>query len=68
MFGFISLLVDSVGIKGADLEDKFVFCGFPNCLDARKGAADRHLLFRMVREIKVSSDWFGCIQMSIRYI
>ena len=29
-----------MGIKGADLEDKFfvlVFYGFPNCLDVRKG-------------------------------
>ena len=33
-------LVDSVGIKGVDLEDKIfvlVFYGFPNCLDVRKG-------------------------------
>ena len=33
-------LVDTVGIKSADLEDKFfalVFCGFSNCLDVRKG-------------------------------
>ena len=33
-------LVDTVGIKSADLEDKIfvlAFCGFPNCLDVQKG-------------------------------
>ena len=33
-------LVDTLGIKSADLKDKFFvleFCGFPNCLDVEKG-------------------------------
>ena len=34
-----------------------MFCGFLNCLDA----ANCHLLFKIIREIKVSSDWFWCV-------
>ena len=31
------VLVNTMGIKSANLKDKLEFCGFPNCADVRKG-------------------------------
>ena len=41
-----------MGIKGADLEDEFLL---------QILAALRHVLFGVVREIKVTSNWLRCI-------
>ena len=50
-------------IKGVDLEDKFLFqilAAFRRTLMQEK-AADSHVLFGVVREIKMTSDWLRCI-------
>ena len=50
-------------IKGADLEDEFLFqilAAFRRTLMQGK-AADSDVLFGVVREIKMTSDWLRCI-------
>ena len=59
-----------MGIWSADLEDKFLFsvevCGFPNCQDVGKGCKLPYAV--IIREIKVSSDWFGCVLVNCFYV
>ena len=50
-------------IKRADLEDEFLFqilAAFRRTLMKVK-AADSHVFFGVVREIKMTSDWLRCI-------
>ena len=52
-----------MGIKGADLEDEFLFqilAAFRRTLMKGK-VADSHVLFNVAREIKMTSDWLRCI-------
>ena len=53
----------SVGIKSADLEDEFLFLNFEGfCVTMmRRNATECHVLVRVVRQIKMSTDWFRCI-------
>ena len=50
-----SATFNTMGIKSANFKDAPEFCRFPNCADTRM-AANYHMLLRMIREIKVSSD------------
>lgn len=53
-----------LGLTVADLKDKFLLtrdsCSSPWYLDVGK-VPDNHVLFGMVREIKMMNNWFGCI-------
>ena len=53
-----------MGIKCADLKmnfcSRFLYTAF--CVNLVEGkATDRHVLARMIREIEMSGDWFGCV-------
>jgi len=48
-----------VGIKCADLKNKFLFQLF-TCYVYGKPAC-RRVLAQKIREIEVSSNWFGCV-------
>ena len=63
-------LVDTVGIKSADLEDKSLFQWFAAFRTAQMQgkATNCHTLFRMIRVIKVSNDWFGCGLVTSFYV
>ena len=56
---------DTVGIKSADLKQKFLFLSFPafrtNCLDVGKDRRPQTVMCCLegIREIKVSRDKFG---------
>ena len=52
-----------MGINGADLKNESLLQIFAAvCGTLMKGkAANRHVFFRMVREIKMPRDWFGCV-------
>ena len=54
--------VDTVGIKSADLEDKFLFEGYAayRTANVKRKAANCHMLLRMISKVKLSSNWFGC--------
>ena len=43
------------------------FCGFPNCLDRGK-CRKLLMLLGVIREIVVSSDWFGCVLFISFYV
>ena len=62
--------IDGVGIDDANLKDKFLFYSFEVFQTAQvwRKFANCHMLFRMVKEIKVSSDWFGCILVISLYL
>ena len=55
--------IGGMGINDANLKDKFLSNSFVVFQTAQMWGkfANCHMLFRTVREIKVSSDWFGCI-------
>ena len=62
-------LLDTVGIKSADLEDKILFQSFaaselPSCKERPQTA----ICCRMIGEITVSSDWFGCVLVISFYV
>ena len=63
-------LVDTAGIKNTDLEDKFLFLCFAafRTTKMQGKAANCHILFRMIREMKVSNDWFGCVLVIYFYV
>ena len=50
-------------IKSADSEEKSLFQSFSAFRTAwmQGKAANCHMLLKMIRETKVSSDWFGCV-------
>ena len=64
------MFVDTVGIKSADLEDKFLLQSFVAFRTAQmwEEAANRHMLFRMIWGIKVSRDWFECVLVISFYV
>ena len=53
--------VNTVGIKGADLEDEFLFqiiAAFRRTCTLMWGkATERHVLFVVIGEIKMTSNW-----------
>ena len=65
------VFVNTVGIKCADLDYEYLFeilTAFPGTLMKGK-PADRHVLFGMdFREIKMTSDWLGCVLVIFRDI
>ena len=63
-------LVKTVEIKNADLKVKFLFYSFAAFRTAHMQgkAANCHMLLRMIREIKVSSDWFRCVLVISLYV
>ena len=67
---WLKAFVDTVGIHSADLKDKFLFkkyVTFLTVLMYRK-AADFQVLLRMIREISVSVNWFGCVPFIPFYV
>ena len=59
-----------MGIESADLEDKFLFESLAAFRTAQMlgKAANCHMLLRVIREIKVSSGWFGCVLVIFFYV
>ena len=56
--------VDTARVKSADLKNEFLFKSFAAFRASLKlgKAADCHMLLRMIGEIKVSRDLFGCMR------
>ena len=59
--------IDTMGLKSACLKDNF--CSAALQTTKMQGKATKcHMLPRMIREIKVSSNWFGCVLVISFYI
>ena len=59
----MKVFIDTMGIKSANLKDKFLFYSFAAFQSAQTlgKAADCQMLLRMIREIKLSSNWLRYI-------